>query len=440
MPGPALGLIAFTLAASAAEPTIPHERFELDNGLDVILHVDTSLPQVVVNIWYEVGAKDEREGRTGFAHLFEHLMFMGTDRLPGSGFDDLMEARGGWNNAWTSEDATDYYDAGPAELLPTLLWMEADRMDGLARAMTDEKVNKQRDVVRNERRQSYEDSPYGVMWLSLPTVMYPKGHPYAHTVIGSHTDLEAAALADVQEFFTTWYTPDNASLVIAGDFDPDAIKPLVVQLFGGLARGSSPAHPSPKALSAPQAALIELEDDVETAKTWMFWHSPAALQPGDADMDMLASILGGGRASRLYTRLVVEEEVATEVSAFQYSQRLGSLFGMELTPAEGVSLERLEAIAQEELTKLGAEGPTDDELVRARNGYKYDFLASLESLHARASMLNRYNSLVGDSDFVARDLNRYLSVDAAAVSAAASGLTPDSRATLRVHPAPTEDK
>ncbi len=425
--------------AHAAELSIPHERYELDNGLDVVLHVDHSLPQVVVNLWYEVGAKDEVAGRTGFAHLFEHLMFMGTTRLPGSGFDDQMEAHGGWNNAWTSEDATDYYDVGPAELLPTLLWMEADRMDGLAGAMTEEKVDKQRDVVRNERRQSYEDSPYGVMWLALPTILYPAGHPYAHTVIGSHEDLEAAGLADVVAFFDTWYTPDNASLVVAGDFEPAEIKPLIAQLFGGLARGSAPERAAPAPVDQPQAALTELTDDVQLPRSWMFWHSPAAMAPGDAELDILAAVMGGSRASRLYTRLVVEEELATDVSCFQWSQRLGSVFGISLTPAEGVALDKLEAIAQEELDRLAAEGPTEDELLRARNAYQYSFLAQLESLQARASMLNRYNSLTGDTDHAAADLARYLEADAAGITAAAARLTPARRAIVRVHPAPEEN-
>jgi predicted Zn-dependent peptidase len=424
--------------ALAAEVSIPHERYVLDNGLTVVLHEDHSLPQVVVNIWYEVGAKDERPGRTGFAHLFEHLMFMGTSRLPGSGFDDLMEAHGGWNNAWTSEDATDYYDAGPAELLPTLLWMEADRMDGLAGAMTAEKVDKQRDVVRNERRQSYEDSPYGVMWLALPRVLFPEGHPYAHTVIGSHEDLEAAGLDDVVSFFQTWYTPDNASLVIAGDFESAAVKPLVAQLFGALPRGPGVERIEAPPVDRPQVPLTELQDDVQTPRSWMFWHSPPALQDGDAEHDLIAEIMGGGRASRLYQRLVVEEGLATDVGCSQWSQLLGSVFAVSLTPAEGVELSAIEAIAQEELERLAAEGPTDDELARARNGYQYGFLEQLESLHARASMLNRYLSLTGESDHVAADLARYQNADSAAISRHASRLSADRRAIVRVLPEPEE--
>ncbi|HNH46811.1 MAG TPA: pitrilysin family protein, partial [Myxococcota bacterium] len=225
-------LLSLLLCAQAQE--IPFERYELPNGLQVILHEDHSLPQVVVDIWYQVGSKDEAKGRSGFAHLFEHLMFMGTNRLPGSGFDSTMEAYGGWNNAWTMEDATNYYDVGPANLLPLFLWLEADRMQDLAVAMTQEKVDLQREVVRNERRQSYEDEPYGAAWLEVPRLLYPEGHPYAHTVIGSHEDLQAASLQDVKDFFTAWYVPNNASLVVAGDFNPAEVKPLIERSFGHL--------------------------------------------------------------------------------------------------------------------------------------------------------------------------------------------------------------
>ena len=433
----AAGLLAGGLAAApaaAAELAIPHEAYQLPNGLQVILHPDPSLPQVVVNIWYEVGAKDEVVGRTGFAHLFEHLMFMGTERLPGSGFDDLMEARGGWNNAWTSEDATDYYDVGPAELLDTLLWMEADRMDGLDRAMTRKKVDKQRDVVQNERRQSYEDSPYGVAWLAMPEVMYPPGHPYAHTVIGSHEDLRAADLDDVIGFFRTWYVPRNASLVVAGDFDPARVKPLIAEWFGALEDRPVPERAAPPPVPRPMRALTELTDDVELARGWMLWHSAPALQPGDAELDVLAAILSDGPASRLYQNLVAGQAVATEAEAYQMSARLGSIFIVELAPAEGQTLDAVEAAAQAELARLAAEGPTDEELRRVLNGLEHDFLRGLEDLQTRASMLNRYRSLTGDPGFIAQDLARYRAVDAAAVRRAAAALTADARALIRVNP------
>ena len=255
--------------AAPDELSIPYERYQLDNGLDVILHIDPTSPQVVVNTWYDVGAKDEVEGRTGFAHLFEHLMFMGTIRLPDDGFDVQMERHGGWNNAWTSEDATDYFDVGPSHLARLLIWMEADRMDGLSKAMSQEKLDKQREVVRNERRQSYEDSPYGVAWIALPETMYPAGHPYAHTVIGSHEDLEAATVEDVITFFDTWYVPSNAGLVVAGDIDADQTRAWIDQTFGTLPRRDSPQRAAaPALLDGPVQALTELTDQVQASR-WM---------------------------------------------------------------------------------------------------------------------------------------------------------------------------
>ncbi|MCB9742782.1 MAG: insulinase family protein [Alphaproteobacteria bacterium] len=418
---------------------IPHEHYELDNGLDVILLEDHSLPQVVINLWYDVGAGVEPAGRTGFAHLFEHLMFMGTTRLPDSGFDDLMEAHGGWNNAWTSEDATDYYEVGPPELLGTFLWMEADRMEGLPGAMTQAKLDLQRDVVRNERRQSYEDAPYGVGWLAIPEAMYPEGHPYAHPVIGSHEDLEAATVEDVVDFFRTWYHPANASLVVAGDFDPAEIKPLIERTFGHLSPQELPKREQPAPPDLPITPLIELEDQVGIPATMMLWHSPGAMQPGDAEMDILATILADGRSSRLYDRLVRAEGAALEVSAYQMSQSLTSLFAIDAKPTEGHDLPEIEALIMEELTRLATEGPTPEEMERARNHYEMSTLRQLESLQARASALNRYNVNVGRPDYLAEDLARYSEATPEGVMKAAASLSEARRCVIRVTPAASEE-
>lgn len=431
-------LLMMAMSAHAQDLSIPHEQYQLDNGLNVILVEDHSLPQVVVNLWYGVGSKDEVEGRTGFAHLFEHLMFMGTTRLPGSGFDDLMEGYGGWNNAWTSEDATDYYDVGPSNLAPTFLWMEADRMDGLASAMTQEKLDLQREVVRNERRQSYENAPYGAIWLELPAALYPEGHPYAHTVIGSHEDLEAAELSDVIGFFDAWYAPNNASLVLAGDIDIETAKADIERLFGHLEPVELAERTSPETPDVPVKKLVEVTDtSIETPLTMFIWHSPAAMAPGDAELDLLSGVLSTGRSSRLYRRLV-DGGVAVEVSAGQYSQLHSSLFIIDAKPAEGHTVEEIEAIIQEEVDKLAAEGPTAEELERVVNAYEMAFLGNLESLHSRASALNRYHYLTGTPNYLADDLARYTSATPEAVQAAAAKLTADRAATFRVHPGAEE--
>ena len=428
-------VIAALLSTAAHAVEIPHELFKLDNGLTVILHPDHALPQVVVSVWVQVGSKDEVEGRSGFAHLFEHLMFMGTTRLPGAGFDQRMEASGGWNNAWTSTDATNYYDVGPSNLVETFLWMEADRMDGLAGAMTQEKLDLQRDVVRNERRQSVEDEPYGEVWTTLPEALFPAGHPYAHSVIGSHEDLEAATVEDVLQFFHSFYLPNNASLVIAGDFDPEAIKPVLARTFGAVATGPAPAHAVAEPVDLPVVPLTELTDQVQVPLTVMAWNTPAALTDVDAHLDLVAAILGDGRSSRLYHRLIHSEGSALEVDASQASRMLGSMFMIDAKPAPGHDVAELEAAVAEDLERLAILGPTPAELERVKNQIELSFVLQLEPLRARASALNRYYALTGDPGFLSADLDRYRRATAADVQAAAALLTPERRAIIRVRPA-----
>ncbi|MFN7145271.1 MAG: M16 family metallopeptidase [Myxococcota bacterium] len=428
------------LALPALAQDIPFERYELPNGLQVILHEDHSLPQVVVDIWYQVGSKDEAPGRSGFAHLFEHLMFMGTERLPGSGFDQVMEAYGGSNNAWTMEDATNYFEVGPPNLLPTFLWMEADRMEGLAKAMTQEKVDLQRDVVRNERRQSYEDEPYGVAWLEVPTALYPEGHPYAHTVIGSHEDLQAASLQDVKDFFATWYVPNNASLVIAGDFDPKEVKPLVEKYFGGIPSRPLPARATPAPVTAPQKAKVEVTDQVQFPQVNLFWHTPAAYQEGDAELQLVASLLGEGESSRLYEALVVKE-LASEVTVLQMPTQLGSAFLVQATAMERVPAEKLEAAILAELGRLATTPPTPEEMERLKNNFEYGFLAGLESLLGRATQLNEYDAYTGSPDYLAKDLARFRGATAEGLAkVTATYLKPELAARVVVRPEATEGK
>ena len=427
-------------AGSAAEAiTIPHETYTLPNGLTVILHEDHSLPQVVVNIWFNVGSKNEVSGRSGFAHLFEHLMFMGTDRVPESAFDELIEAHGGWNNAWTAEDATNYYDVGPRQLLETFLWLEADRMSGLASAMTEEKLNKQREVVRNELRQTTEDTPYGRAWNRLPELCFPQGHPYAHPVIGCHEDLIAATLEDVIDFFQVWYVPNNASIVIAGDFCPDAVRPVVAEYFGGIPARPLPEMVTPVQPRRPITPLDETTDAVQVPMSMVVWHTPAAYQAGDAALDILAAILSDGRASRFYTALIHNDSIAIEASAYQHSQVLSSQFFLELKPAVGVPLEVLEDRARAEIQRIAVEGPQEAELLRVLNQIELCVLQGLESLQERASKLNRYQAMVGDPGFLQADLMRYRESTAADVQAAAAALCAAEPAILRVRPEAGEE-
>ena len=427
-------LLLLALPSFAQE--IPFERYELPNGLQVLLHVDHSLPQVVVDIWYQVGSKDEAPGRSGFAHLFEHLMFMGTERLPGSGFDQVMEAYGGSNNAWTMEDATNYFEVGPPNLLETFLWMEADRMEALGQAMTQEKVDLQRDVVKNERRQSYEDQPYGVAWLEVPELLYPKGHPYAHTVIGSHEDLTAATLQDVKDFFATWYVPNNASLVVAGDFDPAAVKPVIEKYFAHIPKRDLPARIAAAPVTAPQKGRVEVTDQVQFPQLNLFWHSPASYAAGDAELQLVASLLGEGESSRLYTKLVVEG-LTQDVSVMQSPTQLGSTFIVSATAMEGVSLDRIEKVVLAEINALATTPPTQAEMDRLKNQLEYGVLSGLQSLLQRATQLNEYDAYTGDPNYLAKDLARYRNTTPAGLSqAAATYLKPELAARIVVTPEP----
>jgi len=419
------------------------KRYQLPNGLTVILHEDHRLPLVSVNLWYYVGAKDEPRGRSGFAHLFEHLMFMGTEKIPYPQFDVAMEKFGGSNNATTSRDRTNYFETGPKNLLETFLVLEADRMAALGASMTQEKLDAQRKVVRNERRQSYETRPYGKAYLEIPGRIYPEAHPYHNPVIGSHTDLERATVEDVKEFFKHFYYPHNATLVVAGDFDPAEARKLVEKYFGVLSFGSSASLPERKAASKVPAARIQgtlratIPDSVELPLSIFVWHSPAFYKDGDADMDILASIVGGGKSSRLYRSLVYDKKLAQDVSAYQSSGYLGSEFHLHAYARPGVSQDEIEREIEGEIERLKKEGPTQREVERARNTIETSFWKTIESLGKRADLLNQYEFYYNDPGAIAKDRARYEAVTPASVQKwAQEALKADARLILRVVPKP----
>lgn len=435
----AVSFAAIMLTAAAVNPApgqdVKYEKYKLDNGMTVILHEDHSLPVACINLWYYVASKDEAAGRSGFAHLFEHLMFMGTKRVPEGAFDTIMEGGGGWNNASTSEDRTNYFSFGPSNLLPTLLWLDADRLEDLGNAMTREKLDKQRAVVRNERRQTSEMQPYGKAELMVPELMYPDGHPYAHTVIGSHEDLEAATVDDVKSFFATYYVPNNCSLVVAGDFDPAQIKPLVKKLFGTLPRRPDPVHRSASAVSLPGVQRVTFTDKVQFARTSIVYHSPARFQGGDAEMDLVAAVLTSGKSSRLYKRLVYEDKLATSVEAYQASQLLGSLFYIVATARPGVSLDQVETAIDEEIHRMVYEGIDPEELERHKASIEVGMISSLQSLLTKADRLNAYNFHRGEPNSFSWDLDRYRFAEDQRVRFwAGKILVPEKRLIMRVLP------
>jgi predicted Zn-dependent peptidase len=437
---PPLALVVSLVSGSARadDVSIPNVTSKLSNGMTVILHEDHTLPVVAVNIAFRVGSRFEESKRTGFAHLFEHLMFMGTRRAPTKAFDAWMEAAGGYNNADTSEDHTEFYDVGPPTSLPLLLWLEADRLRDLGPMMTQEKLDTQREVVRNERRQTSENQPYGKVELLLPELLFPEGHPYHHPVIGSHEDLEAATVDDVKAFFQKWYDPADASLVVAGDFDPAALLPILERDFGTIASHGPTREPAlPPGVTTNLATVVRktVTDRVELPKIVLAWQSPRHFAPGDAELDLVASVLASGKASRLYKSLVYEKKIAQSVEAEQSSGDLASRFVVGVVARPGVSLDKLEAAILAEVALVRVQPVTDEELARAQNGVAAGFVSRLETVRGRASLLNAYELDVGDPSYAQKDLDRYThSTKSGLLEVAAKVLDPAACVLLRVVP------
>lgn len=413
--GAALGLALALLAvaapgAGAAALRVPYTTFTLDNGLQVILHEDHSLPIVSVNTWYRVGSGDEKPGRTGFAHLFEHIMFMGSEHVATGDFDRLLEAAGADNNGSTSPDRTNYFEDGPANALPLMLYLDSDRMGFLVSEMTPEKVDLQRGVVQNERRQSYENRPYGLADENILRRLYPAGHPYSWPVIGSMADLSAASLADVQEFFRTYYTPNNAVLSIAGDIDPAATRQQVERWFGAVPRGPEVKRPAPAPFAPAADVHAVLEDRVQVPRLYEAWHTQKAFAPDDAALNATAQVLAGGKASRLYQRLVYQLEIASDVYAYQDGGRLDGEFRVVATARSGHGLDELQRVVTEEIARLAAAGPTVRELERVVNGVEAQALDNMQQVGGFggiADQLNQYAYFAGTPDYFEQDLERY---------------------------------
>ncbi len=390
---------------------IPYTKVTLDNGLDVIVHEDPQLPMVAVNLWYHVGSKNERPGRTGFAHLFEHLMFEGSAHHDHGYFEPLQRA-GGQLNGSTNADRTNYWEVVPTGALDLALWMESDRMGYLLPALTEAKFNNQRDVVLNERRQNYENRPYGLAAVALAQALFPPTHPYHWITIGQPDDLRAATLDDVRTFFSTYYHPGNASLTLAGDVETSRALDLAAQYFGDIPRGPDPPTVVVPDGQAPVASLL-LEDRIELPRLFLAWHTPAMFAEGDAALDLAADILAHGKTSRLYQHLVYERRVATDVSAFQHSRELSSLFQLAATAAAGVSLDTLREAMLAAVRDLTRDGPTPDELSRVATQVEAQFVYRLQTVGGfggKGDQLNAYNVFRRTPGYFADDLRRYTGV------------------------------
>ena len=414
---------------------LPFTKHTLANGLDVLVHEDHHVPIVAVNIWFHVGSKNERPGRTGFAHLFEHLMFEGSEHHNSGYFAPLQQA-GGLLNGSTNTDRTNYWEVVPTSAIDLALWMESDRMGYLLPALTRERFETQRDVVLNERRQNYENRPYGLAIMAILAALYPPDHPYHWPTIGAADDIRAMQLEDVQDFFRTYYHPRNASLALAGDVEIAQALDLADKYFGELQAG---ARPEPVAATAQLGREIRmvLEDRIEMPRIYMAWHSPAMFADGDAEMDLAADLLVSGKASRLYRSLVYEKRLALDVSAHQSSREIGSYFLVAATAAPGHSLTEVAALIDQELEGFIDRGPTDAEMERAQAQVEAHFVYRLQTVGGfggKSDQLNAYNVLRGTPAFFAADLARYQQATRNSVRDAVRMLRYDRRVVLSVVP------
>jgi len=398
---------------------IPYSKRTLSNGLDVIVHEDHNLPMVAVNIWFHVGSKNERPGRTGFAHLFEHLMFEGSEHHDHGYFPPLQRA-GGLLNGSTNADRTNYWEVVPTGALDLALWMESDRMGYLLPALSEQKFNNQRDVVLNERRQNYENRPYGLVGVALAAAMYPPDHPYHWVTIGSADDIRAASLDLVREFFQTYYHPSNASLSLAGDVETDRAFDLAEQYFGELPAGPKVDRVDVSARLEESRNLV-LEDRVELPRLYISWHSPAMFARDDAELDIVADVLAHGKTSRLYKSLVYERRVATDVSAYQHSREMAGQFQIVCTAANGVALTELNSAILGAVVEFAGGGATPSEIERGVAQTEAQFIYRLQTtggFGGKGDQLNAYNTYVGNPGYFAHDRQRYFDVTGMSAAAA----------------------
>jgi zinc protease len=420
-------------------PKLAFEKYTLANGLEVILHQDRRTPTVAVNVWYHVGSKDEPANKNGFAHLFEHLMFQGSRNVGEDKFFFFLEKAGASErNGTTNTDRTNYFETVPANELALALWLESDRMGFLLDHVHDKTFEEQRNVVKNERRQNYENAPYGLVLQFVRAALYPKDHPYHLLTIGTPEDLDRASLDDVKAFYRRYYVPNNATLVVAGDFEPAKAKALVAKYFGSLKKGADPGSlKKPVAAGLASEKRLAVEADVELARITIAWPTPAHYAPGDGELDLAASILAEGTSSRLHKRLVYDLQMAQSVWAHQSSGLLGSQFDIGVSIRKGHSAERVLAIVDEELDKLRTSGPTAVELSRAQTSTLSSLVFALESLSTRANWLNQYNQRTGDPGYLEKDVARYERAAPSDVQkAVASHLPKDKRVVAVVTPTP----
>ncbi len=389
---------------------IAYEKFKLDNGLEVILHKNDNLPLVAVNLWYKVGSAQEVKGKTGLAHLFEHMMFQGSENVEKEMHFRYVQEAGGILNGSTTFDRTNYYEKGPKNFLELALWLESDRMGYFLPALTQEKLDNQKDVVFNERLERYDNQPYGLAWELLITNLYDKIHPYSWATIGFADDIKSYTLDDVTNFFNKYYSPNNASLVVAGNIDKDEVISLVVKYFGEIESGRETAHLVQPQNELSQNKTITHEDNVQLERIYLSWLSDCVFSEDDTALDILSDLLAGSKNSRLYKTLAFEKEIAQDVSAFQFSGKYGGHFSIVATAKPGKSLDDLKTEIFEIMTEIKNKKVSVKELKRSKTGIKSSFIFSLQNLESLADHLNLYNFYRNEPNSFSYDLNRYTKV------------------------------
>jgi zinc protease len=389
---------------------IEYEKYTLKNGLEVVLHQNKNLPLVAVNVWYKVGSVCEKRGKTGIAHLFEHMMFQGSQNAAKEMHFRLIQEAGGTLNGSTTFDRTNYYEKLPANYLELALWLESDRMGFLLPALTLEKLDNQKGVVLNERLERYENQPYGLAWEKLLGSLYPENHPYSWPTIGYLDDIKNYSLEDVSSFFINYYSPSNACLVVAGDFESAYCKDLIEKYFGGiLTNGFSPENGF-EIPSLENNIQINYEDNVQLERIYLAWHSDRAYSNDDAVLDTIADILSGSKNSRLYKKLVYEKEIAQDVSAMQISGKLSGIFMIVATAKPGKNINVIKDEIFNEIYSLQKTGVTERELLKSKNGIKSNFIYSLQQIDNLADHLNTYNFYFNEPNSFIKDLSRYENV------------------------------
>jgi zinc protease len=427
-------LVLLSMGMTLAQPKVTFERYALDNGLTVILQEDRSAPVAAVVVMYHVGSKNEKPKRTGFAHLFEHIMFKGSDHVADGEHFKLLQEIGANINGSTSEDRTNYFEIVPSNYVELALYLESDRMGYLLSAVNQWKLDNQRDVVKNERRQNYDNQPYGTAHEKIAKALYPENHPYSWPVIGSMDDLSAAALEDVKEFFRLNYAPNNACVVVSGNYDPAQTKKWIQTYFGPIPRGKAIERPTAPSFALSADKRIAAEDKVQLPRLYMVWHSVPGYTRADALLDVATDILSSGKNSRLYKSLVFEKQIAQGVSAYQDGSEIDGMLGIEVTAKPGRTLAEMEAAVNDEIARLLKEGVTEKEIQTSLNAKESEIINRRTTAFGRANMLATYFCLTGDPDRINTELDRFKGITPAEVLGAANRVFSGHKIVLTIEP------